>query len=95
MVKLRNFQAYQTDRVPDHVLEEIHTLGTKMAIAFQPLIEDKSGNIVLASLNFLLASAIKHYVSDDAEQIRKAALTYAASLVKNIEMLMDMKINGE
>lgn len=95
MVRLKNFQAYQTNQVPDHVLEEIHILGTKMAMAFQPIIEDTSGNIVLASLNFLMASAIKHYVADDPEQIRKAALTYANALIRNIEMLVDMKIIEE
>jgi len=95
MVKMKNVQAYHTDRVPDHVQEEIHVLGTKMAIAFQPLVEDKNGNIVLAALNFLMASAVKHYVSDEPEQIRKAAFTHSLALIKNIEMLVDMKIEQE
>jgi hypothetical protein len=55
MAKLKNFQAYKTENTPDFIMQEIEDLTKDMAEKLKPLIERRSGNIVLAAMNFLNA----------------------------------------
>lgn len=92
MVKLRNFQAYKTEDTPDFIMQEIEDLTKDMAEKLKHFIEKRSGNIVLAAMNFLMAGSIKYYVSEDPEQIRKAAQNYAIALIKNVQMVTGVEM---
>lgn len=92
MAKLKYIAAHKVENVPDHILEEMQILARKMGDVLRPLVETSEPNIALGALNWVHAGIIKRLVSDDPEEIDKAAKITAISLMKNIEMLKNMKI---
>ena len=86
MAKLKYIAAHKVENVPDHILEEMQILAMKIGEALGPLIEESEPNIALGALNWVHASLIKRLVSDDPEEIDKAAKITAVSLMKNIKI---------
>jgi len=72
--------------MPDHVIEEITSLSTKMAHAIYPLL-DCDPNIVLGALNYLHAAMINNLVSQS--DLEKAAVLTAESLIDNVKFLKE------
>jgi hypothetical protein len=104
MVKLKHLKAYNTEDVPDHVVEEINhateALGQALELAIDALNDKLKGdgqevfgaNVILCAFNRLHAAMIKHYISDDTEELKVAALVEARTLLKNIECLTNKEM---
>jgi hypothetical protein len=88
-MKLKQIQAYQTDDVPDHVLEEIVELSRKLTAAILPLMDNEHPNKSLSAVNFVLAAVTKLLVSDDINEQRRAAFLQAKGIIGNVA-----KLNG-
>lgn len=86
---------YELDQVPDHIVHEIDDFNRQLVELIFPLIENFPPNIVLASLNFIHAGVIKNLVSDNEEELRKAASIESLALIKNIEFISGIKILPE
>jgi len=94
-MKLKNVQAYPIDGVPDHITHECVEVGAAMGKLLLETFKDKDPNMFLGGLTFAYAAMIKYLISDDPEQLKKAAILYAKGLVKNIELLGKIKILEE
>jgi hypothetical protein len=91
MVKLKHIKMYDTKDVPDHIDEEVTALAVKIGIEISNLIKDKDTNLILSALNFVHAAMIKNIISDDPDELEKAAYIEALTLIKNIEFLSQIK----
>ena len=91
MVKLKHVSAYNTSDVPDHIIEEIRVLTIKMGEVILPLSKDIHPNIFLAALSYVYAVSIKICVSEDPEELKKATLIYSKSILKNMEIISDVR----
>lgn len=89
-MRLRNVQAYPIKDVPDHLTFECQELGKLLMITLQPTLKEKAPHIVLGALTFLHAAIIKSLVSDDPEEVKKAAQITAFALLKNIDFLIEV-----
>ena len=87
MVKLKNFQAYQTENISQEIKDEICGLSAKLAGLTKDELDKHDPNIILAAISFYFAAIIKEAVSDDPIERDKAAMAYATALVKNVQWL--------
>lgn len=93
-MKLRNVQAYPIKDVPDHLVEECHNLGKHLSFALLQECIGKHPNIILGAMCFAHAAMIKHFISDDKEQVEKAGQSYAIALLKNLDTLIEAQEKG-
>lgn len=91
MIKLKVLKMYDTNNVPDHILEEMKEVSLKMIKALTPLFQEHDANIAMAAINWAHAILIKELVIDDAEELMNAAKTSAICLVNNVEFLGTIK----
>ncbi len=89
MVKLKALSMHNVENVPDHVLQEMQEFSVKLTMATVPHIESVSPNVALAGLNWMVPCMIKHLVTNDPEELRKAAKMSCIMLLKNMETLID------
>ena len=94
-MKLKHLKAYNTNDVPEHITQEINELSAILVQAIKPHLDGRSPNIVLCAFNFLHAGLLKMYVSDKREEIENAARLAAISIIKNVELLINLKEKGE
>lgn len=90
-MKHRNVQAYPIKNVPDHLVHECSQLGFTIALELASLLEKHDPNIVLGAIAFFHAATIKNLVSDDVEELIKASQLAAIALLKNVEILTNLK----
>jgi len=90
-MKMKNLKAYKIEDVPDHVIEEVNSLSEKLYKALIPYIKTAHPNVALAAFNFIHAAMIKHLISDDEEEIQKAVSAECKALIKNVNVLIDLK----
>jgi len=88
MVKLKMLSRYKIEDTPDHIIEQINNSCMKLVVHMGPLIHQMAPNIALNAMQFANAIIIKNLVSDDPEELRKAAKWCAAELLKNVEALI-------
>lgn len=94
-MKLKLLSLHKTDDIPDHILQEMETLSRKMLIAVMPLVDSASPNISLSAINWLLPVIIKHLVTNNHEELRKAAKFSCQMLLANMEILIEqMPVRG-
>jgi hypothetical protein len=93
MVKLKHIKMYNAKDVPDHLVQEVTALAVKMGIELQLLCKDIPPNLILSALNFTHAAMIKSLVSDDPEELKRAAETEAVTLLKNVEFLLQSEMS--
>jgi hypothetical protein len=91
-MRLKNVQAYPIKNVPDHITHECFEVGRAMGKLLLETFKDKDPNMFLGGLTFAYAAIIKQLVSDDPEELKKAAILYAKGLIENIELLGEIKI---
>jgi hypothetical protein len=94
-MKLTNVQAYPIENVPDHLTHECSQIGIEMGKMLMEKFKDKSPNVFLGGMGFAYAAMIKNFISDDPEQLKKAAALYALGIIKNVELLANFKIIPE
>lgn len=90
MAKLKYIAAHKVENVPDHILQEMQVLAMKMGEVLHSWIDESEPNIALGALNWVHARVLKRLVSNDPEEIDKAARLTAVSLIKNIEILKNI-----
>ena len=88
-MKLKALSMHKIENMPDHILQEMQDFAMKLTLANQPLIESVSPNIALAGLNWMLAVMVKHLVTEDPEELRKAAKMSCSMLLNNMEILIE------
>ena len=91
-MKMKNVQAYPIENVPDHLIHECGEVGREMSELLLEKFRDKDPNIFLGGITFAYAAFIKHFISDDEEQLKKAAILYATGVIKNVEFLAKINI---
>jgi hypothetical protein len=90
-VKLQYIEMYNTENVPDHILQEATDLSQELVKVVGPLMDKHGPNIALAALNFLHAATIKNYIVDREDALMHAAKNCAIALVKNCEFLSKLE----
>ncbi len=94
-MKMKNIQAYPINNVPDHLVHECGELGRDIIILLGEKYADKDSNILLGALTLAYATIIKSIISDDPEELKKAAFACIKALIKNLELLAGHNIFGE
>ena len=89
MGKLK-YITFNTNDVPDHILEEVSSLAEKLGDSIHMIIDENPPNISLAAMNILHIALIKHMVKETPEELMKAAKACALSLIKNMEMVIEL-----
>ncbi len=90
MVKLKNIKAHDLKDVDPETIKEIEDLSIEISNAISPICMGHSPNIILASLGWVHAVVIKKLISDNPEELEKAAHLCAATLILDIERIKDM-----
>jgi hypothetical protein len=90
MVKLKMLSLHNVEDVPDHILQEMQDFAAKLTIAVRPFVDSASPNVALAGLNWMLPVMLKHLVSNDPNELRKAARYSCKMLLSNMEILIEM-----
>lgn len=93
MSKLDLVRLYRTEDVPDHVLQEVEDLITKIGEALAPAVKGHSPNIIISAFNRFHAAMIVALISE--EGLEAAAQTEAIGLMKNIEHISGKEIWGK
>jgi hypothetical protein len=83
---------FNSDDVPDHVIEEFNNCVLKLLNALAPTIENMPPNLVLGAMNLLYAELFCHLVVENPEEIKKGATYLAKALIQNIEKISNVKI---
>lgn len=91
MVKLTQLKAYDLKDVDPRIIKEIENLSSEITHAISPVCAGHDSNVVLAALGWVHAVIIKQLISDDPEELEKAAICYATCLMNDIERLKDIK----
>jgi hypothetical protein len=94
MVKLK-FITFNTNDVPDHILEEVTSLAAKLGESIHKIIKQNPPNISLAAMNILHTALIKHMVKETPEELMKAAKACAESLIRNMEITIEVMKKNE
>ncbi len=94
-MKLKNVQAYPIKDVPDYLVQECSDLGVKLCKVIMDNVEGHNCNIILGAMSFVHASMIKHFISNDKEQVEKAGKLYAIGMLKNLDALIERHEKGE
>lgn len=82
---------YDTDSVPDHIKEELEQVAHKMGQALSLIIQDTPANLVIGALNYIHAATILHLVTEDEEELKKAALNCGVGIYRNLEWMLLQK----
>ncbi len=88
MAKLKLLSQHKIENTPDHILEEITRSCTDLVIKMLPIIESMPPNIALNAIQWANAALIKHLVTNNPEELRKAAEWAAVELINNVEKLI-------
>lgn len=89
MTKLKLLSRHKVENVPDHILEEITNSSASLVMRMIPTIDNMPPNIALNAIQWASAVFIKHLVTNNPEELRKAATWAAVELVKNVEKLIE------
>lgn len=89
-MKLKMVYPVNVSEVPDHIIEEVNALSSKMADALKPIIDFKNPNLTLSAFNFLHAGLIRMLISETKEDLQNAANHCASSLIKNVDVLIQV-----
>jgi hypothetical protein len=88
-MKLKSLACFNTNDVPDHVLQEVIDLSTQLIMKIEPLFKDKNPNLILGAFSYAHAALIKIYVADRRDELEHAAKLHAMALIKNMDILID------
>jgi hypothetical protein len=95
MVKLKMLSMHKVENVPDHVLQEMQEFATNLTMSIQPIIESVSPNIALCGLNWMCAVMLKHLITNNPEELRKAAKMSCSMILNNMEILIAQMENED
>ncbi len=95
MVKLKMLSMHHIEDVPDHVVHEMQEFALKLTMIVKPHIEEVSPNIAMAALNWMLPCMLKHLITNDPDELRKAAKMSCIMLLKNMDILIEQMENKE
>ena len=85
MVKMRMVNLYKTENVPDHIIEELKDFIMKLMRQIAPVIENADCNLILSSMNHILAMMVDMYISEDPQEIKQAARNLARGFLGNVK----------
>ena len=85
MVRMKILNIYNTQDVPDHVIEELKIVVQKIYVALAPIAEETNTNLMISATNHFMAMLVKMYISEKPEEIKKAALTLAKGFLGNVK----------
>lgn len=89
MVKLKMLSMHNVENVPDHLLQEMQEFAVKLSMEMIPIIDSVHPNIALAGLNWAQAGMLKHLITNNPDELRKAAKMSCIMLLKNMEILIE------
>ena len=92
MVKMKMLNEYKMENVSDHLREEFEIVLRKMLEAIVPIVAETNSNIALSALVHAFAIFFTHLISNDPEEIKKAAATCAKNFIKNVEFYTKVDI---
>jgi hypothetical protein len=90
-MKLKYLKMHDLSDVPDHVIEELRQMAMSMIENLNSITKGKNANLVLGAMNWVHAAVINNVVSP--EEVEKCGLMSAQCLLKNVEMLVDIRKN--
>jgi len=93
MVKLKMLSMHKIENVPDHVIQEMQDFALKLIVEMAKHIDTVQPNIALAALNWAQSVMLKHLVTNNPEELRKAAKFSCAMLLNNMETLIEQMEN--
>lgn len=85
MVKIRLLNIYKTEDIPDHVIEELKAHIMNIFTAITPITEGVSSNLNISAMNHVMAMMVKIYISEDPEEIKRAARNLAYGFLGNVK----------
>ena len=88
MVKLKLLSLHDTENIPDHLIHEMEEFSIKLLKHNMDLINSVQSNIALAGVGWMLPCLLKHLVTENAEELRKAAKFSCCMLLNNMEILI-------
>jgi hypothetical protein len=94
-MKLKMVNLHNTNNVPDHIIEETEKTCQKMIKNLGPILNSTNPNIFLSAMNWIHASLILTLVTEEPEEIKKAAKNCSIGLIKNIEKITGINIFDE
>ena len=89
MTKLKLLSQHNLKDVPDHIIEEIQKACFEIILKMRPLIKSMSPNIALNAIQWANAFFIKELVTENTEELRKAAKWASIELIKNVETIIE------
>jgi len=88
MAKLKLLSMHNIKNVPDHLIHEMQDFSIRLTQMMHLYIETVQPNIALAALNWAQACMLKYLVTNDPEELRKAAKMSCSILLNNMEILI-------
>lgn len=85
MVRMKMINLYKTEDVPDHVIEELKAVIAKIYTALAPIGATTNTNLMLSATNHFMAMLVKMYISENPEEIKRAALNLARGFLGNVK----------
>lgn len=85
MVRMKMMNLYNTENIPDHVIEELKALIMKILKVIEPIAEITDTNLMLSATNHICAMMVKMYISEKPEEIRRAAFALAKGFLGNVK----------
>ena len=89
MVKMKDLKMYDTQNIPEHIMQEMTDLAMLLLTEWQEMSKDVHSNIAMGAWNFAHAVILVEALQDHF--IHKGAGMAALSLIKNVEMLLTQK----
>jgi hypothetical protein len=84
-MKLKGTEIYNTEDVPDHIIQEIIALSMKMGNdVYDKHLHSAPPNIILGALNWVVASVTNELVAENDAAMEKAARQQAKAIYGNI-----------
>jgi hypothetical protein len=95
MVKMKMLSLHKTENVPDHVIEELKSHIMKIMQAVIPVVDGVNNNLNLSAMNHIMAMMVEMYISENPEEIKRAALTLAKGFLGNVKFYTGVDIFEE
>jgi hypothetical protein len=92
MVKLRTIQAYELEKVPDHIRQQVENLSIQMATQMAELCSNYEPNICLACIPWVMAALLRSFIVEEEAEVKNATLNIAIAVIRNMEFLTGFSI---
>jgi len=84
---------HKIENVPDHILQEMQNFSIDLAKVVLPMVQSVPPNIALCGLNWMMAAMLEYLVSEEPEELKKAAEQSCIMLLGNVDMIINNRLD--